>query len=238
MSSKYDNKTISFCPEGRLRQIEYALEAIRNGNSIIGVRTKTGIVLAADKTITSNLIEKAKYSDRIFLIDRHIVCATTGAGPDAQVLVNYARLQSQLYKQIYQDLIPIKKLVDVLCSIKQQLTQSGGKRPYGASFLIGGWDSFNGFQLFRTDPSGNYSGWKAVAIGSNSVLSQNILNNEITEDIDLYDAIGILVKIFSKKLSLIDSFHNIDIVTLKQDDINDISYHRLNSREINSLFKK
>ena len=235
MSRKYNNKITSFCPEGRLRQVEYALESIRSGKSIIGINTKFGIVIACDKSINSILEENDRYSDNIFLIDNHIFCVTTGAGPDANVLINHARLQTQLYKQIYQELIPVNKLVNVLCDIKQQFTQSGGKRPYGASFMIAGWDSFFGFQLFRTDPSGNYSGWKAVAIGNNSILNQSILNEETKDDIDLYSAIGIIIKIFSKKIAKIKMSHSIDLVTLRKDDLSNIIYQRLNSQQINSL---
>nr|UXY88181.1 26S proteasome IOTA SU [Cryptomonas curvata] len=238
MSRKYDNKTISFCPEGRLRQVEYALESIRNGNSVIGIKTNSGIVLASDKSMSNTLGENNIYSDRIFLIDNHIFCVTTGAGPDAHILINHARLQTQLYKQIYQDLIPVKKLVNVLCDIKQQFTQSGGKRPYGTSFVFGGWDSFFGFQLFRTDPSGNYSGWKAVAIGINSILNQSILNEEAKNCLDIYSAIGTIVKIYSKKISKINLSQYIDLVTLRRDDLNNILYHRFNDEEIDSLYMK
>ena len=101
--------------------------------------------------------------------------------------------------------------------------------------MIAGWDSFFGFQLFRTDPSGNYSGWKAVAIGNNSILNQSILNEETKDDIDLYSAIGIIIKIFSKKIAKIKMSHSIDLVTLRKDDLSNIIYQRLNSQQINSL---
>jgi len=31
-----------------------------------------------------------------------------------------------------------------------------------------GWDKHFGFQLYQSDPSGNFGGWKATCIGSNS----------------------------------------------------------------------
>lgn len=48
----------------------------------------------------------------------------------------------------------------------QGYTQFGGQRPFGVSLLYAGWDEQYGFQLYRSDPSGNYGGWKAVAIGA------------------------------------------------------------------------
>ena len=45
-----------------------------------------------------------------------------------------------------------------------------GLRPFGVSILYMGWDRHYGFQLYQSDPSGNYSGWKATCIGNNSVV--------------------------------------------------------------------
>lgn len=46
-----------------------------------------------------------------------------------------------------------------------------GKRPFGVSLLYMGWDKHYGFQLYQSDPSGNYGGWKATCIGNNSAVS-------------------------------------------------------------------
>uniref|UniRef100_A0A7N8X2X7 Proteasome subunit alpha type-4-like n=1 Tax=Mastacembelus armatus TaxID=205130 RepID=A0A7N8X2X7_9TELE len=68
----------------------------------------------------------------------------------------------------YQEPIPCEQLVTALCDIKQAYTQFGGKRPFGVSLLYMGWDKHYGFQLYQSDPSGNYGGWKATCIGNNS----------------------------------------------------------------------
>ncbi len=54
-----------------------------------------------------------------------------------------------------------------MCNFKQSYTQHGGLRPFGVSFLYAGYDRHHGFQLYLSDPSGNYGGWKATAIGQN-----------------------------------------------------------------------
>ena len=70
----------------------------------------------------------------------------------------------------YNEDIPVEQLVQNLCNLKQGYTQYGGKntdlylkvlvglRPFGVSFLFAGWDKTHGFQLYHSDPSGNYSG--------------------------------------------------------------------------------
>ena len=45
-----------------------------------------------------------------------------------------------------------------------------GKRPFGVSILYMGWDKHYGFQLYQSDPSGNYGGWKSTCIGNNSAV--------------------------------------------------------------------
>ena len=55
MSRRYDTRTTIFSPEGRLYQVEYAMEAISNAGAAIGVLASDGIVLAAEKKITSKV---------------------------------------------------------------------------------------------------------------------------------------------------------------------------------------
>lgn len=73
-------------------------------------------------------------------------------------------------------------------------------RPFGASFIFAGWDEHFGFQLYQSDPSGNYGGWKATAIGSNSSAAQSILKTDWKEGMPINDAIQLTVKVMAKTL--------------------------------------
>lgn len=75
---------------------------------------------------------------------------------------------AQRYQLNYGEPMPCEQLVSYLCDIKQAYTQYGGKRPFGVSILYMGWDKHYGYQLYQSDPSGNYGGWKATCIGNNS----------------------------------------------------------------------
>lgn len=55
MARRYDSRTTIFSPEGRLYQVEYAMEAIGNAGSAVGILAKDGVVLAAEKRITSKV---------------------------------------------------------------------------------------------------------------------------------------------------------------------------------------
>ncbi len=75
-----------------------------------------------------------------------------------------------------------------------------GKRPFGVSILYMGWDSHYGFQLYQSDPSGNYGGWKATCIGSNHQAAISMLKQEYKETPSLQDALELTVKVLTKTL--------------------------------------
>src|SRR5512136_948395 len=93
----YDRAITVFSPDGRLFQVEYAREAVKRGTTTVGLKYKEGVVLIIDKRISSRLIE-AKSIDKIFQIDGHVGCATSGLVADARVLVDRARVEAQIHK--------------------------------------------------------------------------------------------------------------------------------------------
>ena len=41
--------------------------------------------------------------------------------------------------------------------------------------LYAGWDKIYGFQLYQSDPSGNYNGWRATCIGANNQAATTLM---------------------------------------------------------------
>lgn len=102
MSRRYDSRTTIFSPEGRLYQVEYAMEAIGNAGSAIGILSSDGVVLVGEKKVTSKLLQTSKSSEKMYKIDDHVSCAVAGIMSDANILINTARLQAQRYAFAYQ----------------------------------------------------------------------------------------------------------------------------------------
>ncbi|KAJ4754401.1 Proteasome subunit alpha type [Rhynchospora pubera] len=200
MSRRYDSRTTIFSPEGRLYQVEYAMEAIGNAGSAIGILATDGVVLVGEKKVTSKLLQTSKSTEKMYKIDDHVSCAVAGIMSDANILINTARLQAQRYAYAYQEPIPVEQLVQSLCDTKQGYTQFGGLRPFGVSFLFAGWDRSYGFQLYISDPSGNYGGWKAAAIGANNQAAQSMLKQDYKEDITREEAVKLALKVLSKTM--------------------------------------
>lgn len=200
MSRRYDSRTTIFSPEGRLYQVEYAMEAIGNAGSAIGILATDGVVLVGEKKVTSKLLQTSKSTEKMYKIDDHLACAVAGIMSDANILINTARVQAQRYTFAYQEPMPVEQLVQSLCDTKQGYTQFGGLRPFGVSFLFAGWDSNFGFQLYMSDPSGNYSGWKAAAIGANNQAAQSMLKQDYKEDVSREEAVQLAIKVLSKTM--------------------------------------
>ncbi|KAJ6246548.1 proteasome subunit alpha type-4 [Anaeramoeba flamelloides] len=220
MSRRYDTKTTIFSPEGRLYQVEYAMEAIRHAGSAVGILATDGVILATEKRVVSPLLDQSiiskteiSNSEKLYKIDSHLVCAVAGITSDANTLINISRMTCQRHTYTYGQKMPIEQLVRRVCDIKQGYTQYGGLRPFGVSFLFAGYDEDFGFQLYLADPSGNYSGWKAVAIGTNHNSATSMLRSEFkinkeqtgdnlegTKELNLKEATKLVVKVLAKTM--------------------------------------
>lgn len=115
----YDRGITVFSPDGRLFQVEYAREAVKKGTTTIGLKFKDGVILVIDRRISSKLVEPDSI-EKIFDVDDHIGCATSGLVADARVLVDEARKIAQIHKVNYGENIGVEMLVKRVCDYKQQ----------------------------------------------------------------------------------------------------------------------
>ena len=176
----YDMAITQFSPEGRLFQVEYAIEAVRRGTTAVVCRNKNSVVFAVEKK-SSELQEISVSSEKIFKIDDHIGVAIAGLTADARVLIDRSRIQAQVNLLNYDEKISVKDSTLNICEYKQVFTQNAGVRPFGVSFLVAGIDS-NGPSLFLTDPSGAFWAYKAFAIGSGATEARAYLEEHYKED--------------------------------------------------------
>lgn len=130
----------------------------------------------------------------------NIICGVAGMEADANILINWTRASAQRYLFAYNEEIPVEQLVQNLCDLKQGYTQYGGLRPFGVSFIFAGYDEHHGFQLYHSDPSGNYGGWKATCIGANNASAQSILKQDHKEEMTLDEAKALAIKVLSKTM--------------------------------------
>jgi len=189
----YDRAITIWSPDGRLYQVEYALETVRRGAPTLGIRCKHGVVLAAERRIGSPLTE---ITDKILPVDEHIGVSFSGFFADGRILIDRARVYTQVHRLIYDEPIDVETLARRICDILQVYTQHGGVRPFGVALLIGGVDA-GGPQLIGTDPSGAYQKYHAHAIGSGDSKIIEALTKNYRQDLTLEDSILLAIKALS-----------------------------------------
>ncbi|KAJ3206867.1 protein with putative role during mitosis [Dinochytrium kinnereticum] len=165
--------------------------------------------------------------------------AVAGITSDANTLIQYIRNQAQGYEFTYNEPIPVEQLVERLCNLKQGYTQYGGLRPFGVSFLYAGWDKHHGFQLYHSDPSGNYSGWNATCIGANSANATSILKQDYKDDFTLAQAKALAVKVLAKTMDSSQlGADKLEFATLHKGEDGNMVYHPYSAEEIEKLLKE
>eukprot|EP01118_Nematostelium_gracile_P009350 TRINITY_DN313_c0_g1_i1.p1 TRINITY_DN313_c0_g1~~TRINITY_DN313_c0_g1_i1.p1 ORF type:complete len:263 (+),score=77.86 TRINITY_DN313_c0_g1_i1:106-789(+) len=216
------------------------MKAIGHAGAALGILSTEGIVLAAEKKVQTKLLEPSKSSEKMYLLDDHIACAVAGITADANILINYARTSAQRYLYAYQEPVPVEYLVQQVCDWKQGYTQYGGLRPFGVSFLYAGWDNIHGYQLYMSDPSGNYGGWKASAIGGNFQAAQSILRSDWKPEYKLRDALKLGIKVMSKTMdSTTLNSEKLDICFLTRDaKTGKIYFQELDPTTLDTLFNE
>jgi len=188
----YDRGITIFSPDGRLYQVEYAREAVKRGTASIGIRTEDGVVLAVDKRIRSELMERTSV-EKIHKADDHIGIASAGHVADARQLIDFARQQAQVNRLRFGEPVGVETLTKEVTDHIQQYTQVGGARPFGVALIIGGVEDGEP-RLYETDPSGTPYEWQALAVGADRGEIQDYLEEHYAESMDLDGGIELALR--------------------------------------------
>ena len=228
----YDRAITVFSPDGRLFQVEYAREAVKRGTTTVGVKFKDGVVLIVDKRLSSKLIEPESI-EKIFKIDSHIGCATSGLVADARALVDRARIECQVNAFNYSEDIAVESLVKKICDFKQSYTQYGGVRPFGTAMLMAGIDA-SGPHLYETDPSGAMMAYKADGIGAGRNEVMEVFEKNYKDNMTENQAINLGLKALSAANDNNLKSEVVEIAVINPEK----EFHTLSSEEVAKAVKK
>ncbi|KAF8529743.1 proteasome subunit alpha type 5 [Hysterangium stoloniferum] len=213
--SEYDRGVNTFSPEGRLFQVEYAIEAIKLGSTTVGIRTSEGVVLGVEKRVQSPLLESSSI-EKIMEIDTHLGCAMSGLTADARTMIDHARVTSQNHAFTYDEKIKVESVTQAVCDLALRFGESVHdedammSRPFGVALLIGGIDEL-GPQLYHTDPSGTFMRYEAKAIGSGSEAAQAELQDKWHKQMTLVEAHTLALRVLKQVMEEKLDQHNVQL---------------------------
>jgi 20S proteasome subunit alpha 6 len=173
--NQYDNDVTVWSPQGRIHQIEYAMEAVKQGSATVGLKSKTHAVLVALKRASSEL---SAHQKKILPIDTHVGISIAGLTADARLLSKFMRTECYNSHYAYGEPLPVARLVALVGSKSQIPTQRYGRRPFGVGLLVAGYDE-QGTHIYQTCPSANYFDCKAMAIGARLQSARTYLERNL-----------------------------------------------------------
>lgn len=212
-SRNYDMTSTMYSPDGRIYQVEYAIETVKRGTLAIGVSTNDGVIIAVEEK--PRTLQTKNITQKIFQVDRHIGVAAAGYIPDARVEVDNARLFSQGTRMTYDEPVEVSTVAKHLADHAHQFTQYGGVRPNGVSMIIGGIDQ-KGESIYVIDPSGAYMQYMAVAIGAGSDDVNNFLEKNYKADMSIEDGIRLAIGAINLKLDKKDEIVHIKMAKISK----------------------
>jgi proteasome alpha subunit len=185
-----------YSPDGRIYQVEYAMETVKRGTLALGISTKEGVIMAVEEK--PRTLQTKNITQKIFQVDYHIGIAAAGYIPDARVQVDGARFFSQGNRMTYDESVEVATVAKHLADQAHQFTQYGGVRPNGVAMIIAGVDQ-KGESIYITDPSGTYVQYSAIAIGSGSDDVNTFLEKYYNKDMSLEDAASLAIAAINLK---------------------------------------
>merc|ERR1712166_1065482 len=192
--SEYDRGVNTFSPEGRLIQVEYAIEAVKHGSTVIGIETTEGVVLAVEKRLTA----------------------------DARTLVDLARVECMQHRFTYGEPMDVHSITQSLCDVALRFGEEGDdeedrmSRPFGVALLMA---RMSGGEpaLYHMDPSGTYVRFKARAIGSASEGAQSQLQEKYNATMPLTEAIDLAMQVLKQVMEEKLTGQNVEMSTVSKE---------------------
>ena len=80
----YDYSTLIWSPQGKLYQVEYAMEAVNQGNCLLGIKSNDYVVLCGLKSKSHETL--SFHQEKLFKVSGHIGIGVAGLTPDGSNL--------------------------------------------------------------------------------------------------------------------------------------------------------
>lgn len=175
--NQYDNDVTVWSPQGRIHQIEYAMEAVKQGSATVGMKSRTHSVLVALKRAANDLSD---FQKKIVRLDEHMGISIAGLLSDGRILARFMESECISWRWAHDEAVPVVEIVEKIEDKLQTNTQFYGRRPFGVGLLIAAYDD-KGPHIMQTCPSANVYECKAMAIGARSQSARTYLDKHLEE---------------------------------------------------------
>jgi 20S proteasome subunit alpha 5 len=217
------------------------MKAVEDGWTTVGIQTKEGVILAAEKKI-QNKLQIPSSLEKIMKIDDTVICTYSGLLSDARALIEYARVEAANHWFTFNERMPVESISLSICDIALSFADKDSKkqkrkvsRPFGVALLLAGIDRNGQPRLFRNDPSGNYTRYKACSIGAGGENGMNTLQEIFKDDMSLDEGILLAGKVIKENMEQKINKDNIEISYIRADNKQII---KLTPEELESLIPR
>jgi 20S proteasome subunit alpha 1 len=159
-----------FSSDGRLWQVEYAFKAVKQSDvTAVSARSDDFVVVAVQRKVPDKLIDPATVT-RMFRVTDRVGACLVGLLTDCLYICRRLRFIAANFQRKNGFEIPVPLLAAALSEIHQLESQYQAIRPTAVSAILFGFEpAASAFALYRVDPAGLASGFRAVAAGVREV---------------------------------------------------------------------
>jgi proteasome beta subunit len=162
--------------------------------TIVGIKTKEGVVLGSDKRASKGFFIGSKITQKISKIDDSLAIAIAGQLSDAEYLIKVAKAERKLLELRRGFMLTVKESARLIAN----LAYSGLKnyQPYFVELLIAGVDKEGG-HVYVADMSGAITNEDFASSGSGSPIAYGVLESLYHKEITNEEAKEIATKAVS-----------------------------------------
>jgi len=192
----------------------------KTGTTTLAIMCKDGIVLCADKRVTSGYLVSYKKFDKIVKITDNIAVTMAGSASDVQLLSRLISAELRLKSIRTEQEITVKEAVNLLSSLVYSGIRQMSMIPSISHFIMGGKDK-HGFHVYDLSPDGTVTKCDDyVSSGSGSVMAYGVLETLYEKGITVADAIKLGFKAINAAVQRdIASGNGITVFTVTDDGV-------------------
>ena len=151
----------------------------------VGIRSKDGVVLAADKRASKGFFVGSKTVQKLFSLDDTTAVAIAGQMSDAEYLVNLAKAERRLLSLRRGYPLSVKESAKLISNIVYNGMKS--YQPFYVELVVAGVDR-EGAHVYTSDMSGAVTSEDFMSSGSGSPIAYGVLEQGYKKDLNLEEA--------------------------------------------------